>query len=219
MRATTVSKVSLAGLTTIGVLLSQVNGVKALSLEQIDSSTGSITLQSFVPEQLTGGSWEYKYNIIVKPTAPGELTSWMLPLLGISDLESIEGETITPDQHEGKGWNLYERGSGSSYQTLWGDPASNLQPKNGQVFSDSPWILAFKTPVSPENSRIFSLISKNGPHQVPFIAQFNVAGSGYAYEVGDPWAPGSSTPQVPTPFLGVGLAAIAAKTATRKRST
>jgi hypothetical protein len=212
MRATTVSRVSLAGLTTIGVLVSQVNSAKALSLEPIYSSTDSINLESSVPIQLAGGSWEYRYTIAVKPNASNRLTSWILPLLGIGDLESIAGAAITPDQRNGTGWNLYEKGS-NSYQTLWGDNANKLLAKNGQTFSDSPWILAFNTLLGPEQTQSFSLISKNGPHQVPFIAAL---GSGY--EIGDPYAPQGSVPQAPTPFLGFGLAAIAAKTAIRKRA-
>jgi hypothetical protein len=211
MRATTIGRVSLVGLTTIGVLVSQVNGAKALSLEPIYSSTDSVNLESSVPIQLTSGSWEYRYTIAVKPNASNDLASWILPLLGIGDLESIEGAAITPDQRNGTGWNLYEKGS-NSYAILWGDHADKLSAKNGQAFSDSPWILAFNTFLGPEQTQSFSLISKNGPHQVPFIA---VLGSGY--EIGDPYAPQGASPQVPTPFLGFGLATIAAKTATRKR--
>jgi hypothetical protein len=213
MSAMTVGRVSLAGLTTIGVLVSQVNGAKALSLEPIYSSTNSVDLTSEVPVQLAGGSWKYSYDIAVKPTASKPLTSWILPLLGISDLESIEGEEVTSGKLSGTGWRLYEKGS-FAYNDLWGRHSSGLV-KGGQTFSDNPWILAFITSLNPENRQSFNLISKNGPQQVPFIAEM---GSGYAYEVGDPYAPQGSVPQAPTPFLGFGLAAIAAKTAIRKRA-
>jgi hypothetical protein len=86
-------------------------------------------------------------------------------------------------------------------------------------FSDSPWILSFTAGLNVENNQaLFKLVSKNAARNVPFIAELrDVAGSGYSYEAGDPPAPGS-VPQAPTPFLGFGLAAIAAKTAIRKRA-
>jgi hypothetical protein len=214
MSATTVGRVSLVGLTTIGVLVSQVNGAKALSLEPIYSSTNSVDLTSEVPVQLAGGSWKYSYDIAVKSTASKPLTSWILPLLGISDLESIEGEEVTSGQLSGIGWRLYDEGN-PNYTSLWGNHSSKLAEKYGQTFSNSPWILAFTTAVYSGETRSFNFVSKNGPRTVPFIADI---GSGYAYELGDPYAPRGSVPQAPTPFLGFGLAAIAAKTATRKRT-
>jgi hypothetical protein len=210
MRATTVGRVSLVGLTTIGVLVSQVNSAKAASLAPITSPTASIDFTSTV-QQLTSGSWEYRYDISVKPTAYEPLRAWILPLLGINDLESIEGEAVTSDKLYGTSWRLYEKGS-NSYEANVAYFASKLV-KGEQTFGDSPWILAFTTSINLGQSKSFHLISKNGPQEVPFVA---VIGSGY--ELGDPYAPRGSVPQAPTPFLGFGLAAIAAKTATRKRT-
>jgi hypothetical protein len=108
MRATTVGRVSLAGLTTIGVLVSQVNGARAFSVEP-DSSTAYTQMYSEVKE-LPNGSLEYNYKLKFTGNQ-GAFTSWILPLLDTRDLVSIQNDLLLPDQLSGATWNLYQQGS------------------------------------------------------------------------------------------------------------
>jgi hypothetical protein len=215
MRATTVGRVSLVGLTTIGVLVSQVNGAQAFSVEP-DSSTTYTQMYSEVKE-LANGSVEYNYKLKFTGSK-GQFTSWILPLLDTGDLVSIQNDLLSPGQLSGKTWNLYQPDS-KEYRDLWTSQAEKIDAAGKGKFSDSPWILAFTAGLNVDNNQaLFQLVSRNAARNVPFIAELrDVVGSGYSYEAGDPPAPGS-VPQAPTPFLGFGLAAIAAKTATRKRT-
>jgi hypothetical protein len=103
MSASKVGLVSLAGLTTIGMLLSNMGNAQAVSI--IPSSCGNTCIESTVTDQ-NDGTWLYSYKIFNNyDLKDSKLNNWFLPLLGITDLKAINQQSLEPGQLSGTGWH------------------------------------------------------------------------------------------------------------------
>jgi hypothetical protein len=224
MSASKIGLVSFAGLTTIGVLLSNVGNAQAATFNSCRKATcvDSVTTQQ-------GDALRYDYTVYNNQN-DSTLDAWYLPLLGIQDITKINDET-RGTAVSGTGWELYNM---AQYQPLLTSPTlanlvSQVDSTGKGKFSDTPWVLAFEGfSIESNASKTFSLISTNGSRNVPYVARLTtvITSAGYggppttttetSYEVGDPLAP-SDIPVAPTPFIGLGLAAVGAQIARRKR--